>query len=207
MKTKITLLLLACFLPLLASAQSTFRSSFAYVNTSKLNVRSMPNTDSQVICQLLKYQVINVGSPDAMNSEWANVKVEYYNDKTYEFESVYGYVNTKYLTLLADNPIKKSQLNGKYLSVFPSTGDLAGYLQFTFKGDKFNADYRLHSKEMMADGGSGTLDWGDFTGSFNDGYLTTDDKIDSPKDKQENQIIYDAKKGLLYCIDILWSVK
>lgn len=186
MKIKSLLLGLALMLPVLAFADS----GYYYVTGNNVNLRAKPNTSGKKLGTLTKYSVIEVYN---IVGDWAECE--------YDFET--GYVNKSFLQPLQSDPIEKSEIAGKTLSLFTDpSADLDGYIRFEFKpnSNEFTGDYRLWIPSWRKAGGTGTADWGDFEGVWNDDKRIAIYEYDLPT-------VYDKKAGLLYCMDYLWKVK
>lgn len=196
MKRNLFTLLLALLLPVLAFAQDYMAPQMAYVNAKSVNVRQKADRNSKKIGSLSIYSVVELKGNKNANADW--LKCSFWND---EGNYVEGYVSAQYLTVLADDPVSKSMLNGKQIDLLESAAsDLTGSLTFTFKGNNFKGDYTIWSKELRRSGGSGTVDMAEFEGVLNsDGSLSIFE-WDLP-------VRYDAQHNILLLLGYLWNLK
>lgn len=196
MRTKILMLLAALMLPLIVTAQENWTPQMAYANANSVNIRKQPDNTAKKVGSLSIYTVVELTENQPTNPDWK--KCRFYNDNG---EMVEGYVSAPYLTIITDDPITKAQLDGKQFNLLDSTSsDLMGWVTFSFKGNEFEGNYSIISKEMSAAGGSGTVDFGDFEGVLNaNGVLAVYDN-DTP-------VRYDAQKKILLLLGYLWSIK
>lgn len=78
------------------STTKSFKSSSTVsVTASTLNVRSLPSTNGEVLCQLKNGERLIV--VNQINDEWVGVKFLVYNDFYKEYKYKYGYVSSKFI--------------------------------------------------------------------------------------------------------------
>lgn len=191
MRTKIILLFL-----LALTAGIMHSQTIAYCNANNVNVREYASSDAPKIGKIHKYVVVPFEGFADEERQWANI--EFTKE---DGETVNACVASKYLTELKNSPIQINQLKGKDIQLAADPkDDIGGYLDFTFKGKEFTADYRIYIPSWRAAGGSGTVDAREVEGVWNSpGHLAIYED-DTPN-------IYDKSKGLLYFAGYLWEIK
>lgn len=180
-----------------------------FVNSNSVNIRKSPDVNSKPYRTARKYEAYEVANINC-SSDWTPVKYSYYDNNKDQNVTTVAYISSKYVTPLENSIISKELLNNKNLLLAADpANDVDGALSFNFDGNNFNADYRTFIISWVKGGGSGTADWAQMTGKWIEpGYL----KVENSKraygmvNEEDNVVIYDKNKGLLYFGGLLWKV-
>ena len=162
------------------------------VKASRLNLREKPSTMSNIKATLEYGNVVTIQS---LNDDWANVTYNYGGDE------YWGYLKTDYIEIIDNSFPKPGNMQATWIWKGSEPGATIGYLYLTKEKDgNYSYDLRIISEELRETGGTGIV-------IQNCGRIHYNPEMGniSNLDNPDNEILYDAKKGLLYLDGFLWE--
>ena len=165
---------------------------YGIVKASRLNLREKSSTMSNIKATLEYGNVVTIQS---LNDDWANVTYNYGGDE------YWGYLKTDYIEIIDNSFPKPGNMQATWIWKGSEPGATIGYLYLTKEKDgNYSYDLRIISEELRETGGTGIV-------IQNCGRIHYNPEMEniSNLDNPDNEILYDAKKGLLYLDGFLWE--